>query len=157
MPKYEVKNVKSFIGREGYGFNASLYRDGKKVAFVYDMADGGPTRYDWEDRKEEAILDAYAAAQPQHESPYTPGKMYDVDADHVMSRLVDNFDIAKKLKAQLKKKTLYVFNGNCYNMAIGYTPSIADALAAKHPGSIALNKLPFDEALGLYIKYAVKD
>jgi hypothetical protein len=48
---YEVKNVKSFKGHDGLGFNASLYRDGTKVAFVTDLASGGDIDFNWEDSK----------------------------------------------------------------------------------------------------------
>ena len=40
MSKYTVKNVKSFMGREGHGYECSLYSDGKKVASVTDTCDG---------------------------------------------------------------------------------------------------------------------
>lgn len=39
-PVYSVKNVKSFMGREGYGFEASLYKHGKRVGSITDVADG---------------------------------------------------------------------------------------------------------------------
>ena len=39
--KYTVKNVKSFMGREGYGYSCSLYKDGKNIGTVTDTADGG--------------------------------------------------------------------------------------------------------------------
>jgi hypothetical protein len=44
---YSVKNVKSFMGREGYGFNCNLYKGKKMVAFCYDDASGGPVDIDW--------------------------------------------------------------------------------------------------------------
>lgn len=44
----QVKNVKSFVGMEGHGFNCSLYIDGKKVAFVIDEANGGEFHYQWD-------------------------------------------------------------------------------------------------------------
>ena len=53
MPKritqYTVKNVKTFRGMEGPGYNANLYRNRKKVAQVDDDAQGGPLRYHWLD------------------------------------------------------------------------------------------------------------
>ena len=49
---YSVKNVKSLRGREGIGFNSSLYRDGKRVATVDDPANGGPLDWHWLDWKE---------------------------------------------------------------------------------------------------------
>jgi len=40
--EYSVKSIKTFMGMEGHGFNAYLYRGKKKVAFVIDDASGGP-------------------------------------------------------------------------------------------------------------------
>jgi len=54
MPKlsnhgdYSVKNVKYFTGREGQGYNASLYRGRRKIAFLRNMADGGMGWVDWD-------------------------------------------------------------------------------------------------------------
>jgi hypothetical protein len=47
---YTVKGLKTFVGTEGEGFNATLYRDGKAVAFVIEDASGGPLRIEWKDR-----------------------------------------------------------------------------------------------------------
>jgi len=49
MPKYTVKNVKTFRGMEGEGYNATLYRDGKKVCEVIDDASGGEVNFQWAD------------------------------------------------------------------------------------------------------------
>jgi hypothetical protein len=43
---YTLKAIKTFTGREGYGFNANLYKGGKKIGMVRDMADGGCYHYD---------------------------------------------------------------------------------------------------------------
>ena len=47
----QIKHMKTCIGREGYGFNASLYVDGKKIAFIMDDANGGPE--DGDDKEED--------------------------------------------------------------------------------------------------------
>lgn len=39
--EFEVKGIKTFEGREGYGLNATLYRNGKPFAFFHDAATGG--------------------------------------------------------------------------------------------------------------------
>jgi len=52
---YSVKNVKSFRGREGHGFNSTLYRDNKRVAYVDDDANGGECNYHWLDAKEPRV------------------------------------------------------------------------------------------------------
>lgn len=48
---YSVKGVKTYRGMEGEGFNASLYRNGKRVALVIDDATGGPLMFEWLDHK----------------------------------------------------------------------------------------------------------
>jgi hypothetical protein len=49
MPTYTVKNVKTFRGTDGDGYNATVYCDGKKIALAMDGADGGPLNVEWED------------------------------------------------------------------------------------------------------------
>lgn len=55
MPKYEVKKIKTFMGREGEGFNCTLYRNGKSVADVIDSANGGCYRWAWSDCESERV------------------------------------------------------------------------------------------------------
>ena len=42
---YSVAKVKSFRGTDGYGFNADLMKDGRKIAFVIDEGCGGCLHY----------------------------------------------------------------------------------------------------------------
>ncbi|MEI7436000.1 MAG: hypothetical protein WCL16_04230 [bacterium] len=49
--KYTVKAIKSFMGMDCPGFNATLCMDGKKIAEVINDGSGGETRFNWEDRK----------------------------------------------------------------------------------------------------------
>ncbi len=61
---YTVKGIKSFQGEEGYGFNATLYRDGKKVATVSDYAHGGPLDIRFTNEDEEVKLQEHVRALP---------------------------------------------------------------------------------------------
>lgn len=38
---YTLKNIKQWEGMDGYGLNADLYREGKKVARIHDAGNGG--------------------------------------------------------------------------------------------------------------------
>jgi hypothetical protein len=154
MSNYTVKGVKNFIGREGHGFNATLYRDGKKIAFVSDMADGGCLRFDWEDRSEAAPFEAYAATQPPLQ---THGMVIPCDGDLYASRLVENLSIEKKLKAGLKKKTYFIHDGACYTNKSPYTAYVGSLIKERYKGAVILNERPFDEAFKLFEKYAVSD
>lgn len=53
---YTVNAVKTFRGHDGEGYNANLLRDGKKVAIVVDLADGGETQITWLDFKEKTEI-----------------------------------------------------------------------------------------------------
>lgn len=125
---YTVKNIKTFRGMEGTGFNANLYRGNKKVAFVIDDAQGGELRYEWEDYKaervriygknyageeftykgtpEEKLLVEYAASLPglKHggiEIPCSP--------DLLIEELINKAENRKHLKKLSKTKTLFKY------------------------------------------------
>src|SRR5687768_17542817 len=68
---YEAKGIKTFRGQEGEGYNASLYRDGKKVAFVIDDASGGMLDVEWLDRKEEQLLKDHCVTLPDQVCSFT--------------------------------------------------------------------------------------
>ena len=54
-PIYTVKNVKTFTGMEGLGWECSLYKDGKRLGTVLDDAHGGMLIFHI-DKAEEKIL-----------------------------------------------------------------------------------------------------
>ena len=49
LSDHSLKAVKTFMGREGYGLNANLYRGKKKVATILDDANGGEMDINWSD------------------------------------------------------------------------------------------------------------
>jgi len=122
--EYVVKNVKTFIGMEGHGFNASLYRNGKKVAFVIDSAQGGCFDFqwtDWEEPKvdiniisykgephtfqgtpEEKILTELVETLPKAKSEVFPDGVKET-VDGFVAILIDQFERKKWLKRNLKK------------------------------------------------------
>ena len=55
---YEIKGLKTFMGMEGYGVNASLYYKGKKIAFIIDDGNGGCLNIDY--------LDGHHRNTPSH-------------------------------------------------------------------------------------------
>ncbi|GAH34833.1 unnamed protein product, partial [marine sediment metagenome] len=54
-PKYTIKNIKTFRGHDGQGYNATLYRDGKRIAVLIEFASGGPLDIEWLDRDEKRV------------------------------------------------------------------------------------------------------
>lgn len=66
MANYTIRGVRTFQGMEGDGLNATLYRDGKKVAFILDEGCGGCMDFQWEDghhnsKVEEALFKNFIA------------------------------------------------------------------------------------------------
>lgn len=108
--KYQVKNVKSFQGREGHGFECSLYKDGKKIGTVTDTADGGMIDF-YLDKGEEEILEAFCKTLPKWSSELT-GKKHDTDKDMFITNLVDEWEDNKKLKRLCKTKTVVLMSDN---------------------------------------------
>ncbi len=128
MPEYTIRNFKSFLGHEGHGFNLSLYRDGIKVAFVVDSANGGDFEYSWEDREqpqvdihitgwegkpvtfkgtpEEKIFREFCESLPEVKSDID-SSMMKVDDDLFISRLIDEYLSKQWLQKKLKKFFLF--------------------------------------------------
>ena len=131
--KFTLKGVKTFIGREGYGVNTTLYYEGKKVAFLLDSGNGGELRVDWEikydSKKEEFIRipivdeaklyrDTLINSLPKttwgdlseyrgEKSIIEPNDTYDWDEESVMNILVNTEIDNKEWKKALRKICLF--------------------------------------------------
>jgi len=125
---YSVGNIKTFKGMEGAGFNAVLYRDGKKVAFVIDSGNGGECDFQWKDLEspkvdinitiddgkphtfkgtpEEKILYEYLETLPREPSEYFP-EGHKTDPDIFVEKLLNKFESERWLKRSLRKKYLF--------------------------------------------------
>jgi hypothetical protein len=101
--KLEARGVKSFLGREGHGFNASLYINGKKAAFVMDSADGGMYDWRWLDKDAEKAFAEHIEMIP----PVGGEFPHNVDADEVMGGLVDDALNARRFARLMKTKTVF--------------------------------------------------
>jgi hypothetical protein len=112
---YTLKGVKTFRGREGYGLNATLCRDGKAVAFILDSGNGGMVDFDWADQKqgeskEEALFNAFIAeeklkADDVKKDEYEHTERFYFNTEHWVNTLVDKMQNDKKFR-KLCKTTL---------------------------------------------------
>lgn len=136
---YSVKGIKSFRGMEGYGFNATLYRDGKKVCFVIDEATGGNYLYEWVDRKEETILRDYCKSLPKEHYPEHDITI-DVDADMFVNELVIEFENYTQFKRKCKTATLFTLktdeDGKYWSFKRTYCPDMKRFLQTKYGDQI---------------------
>ena len=117
--EYSVKNVKSFQGREGYGFNCNLYRNNRKIGFCMDDASGGGMYpIDWAgniDRQEEQqLLNAHLETLPPVDSDFG-GDPLRIDEGWFVEELVNEAERQKdlrKMRRQCQTKTLFRLDGD---------------------------------------------
>ena len=53
---YRLRNLKPQVGREGYGWSASIYKDSKKIGTAFDDASGGPVHIDLPQHELDALI-----------------------------------------------------------------------------------------------------
>lgn len=141
---YTVKGVKSFRGNKGYGFNATLYKDGKAIAFVYDDANGGCYMYEWKDK---------AAEQPLLElakQKYPDMKFEQMDA--FVGSLIDDVLLEKDAAKLTKGKVAILKDGKIYTIKAPHgtvTPQFLELVAKKNPTAKVLNTAPLSEVVAL--------
>jgi len=98
-PKVTIKNLKSFRGMEGYGFNADIYINGVKSMFAMDGGNGGQFDY-------EIVFGQGANFQLLKDyvkSISKKGEDSDMEMDLYIARKVDEYENAK-LKAKNENK-----------------------------------------------------
>lgn len=136
---YSVRNVKTFRGMEGEGFNATLYREGRRIAFVIDDASGGDIQIQWTNRctrdvEEKPLLD-FLKTLPKEK---WEDQEYDVTPDVFIATLVDQSQIEKRLKQLFEKKTLFRLredsteDDNWRVIERPFSPAIKSALFKKY-------------------------
>ena len=157
--QYQIKAFKSFRGMEGKGYNATLCRDGKPVAFVIDEGNGGEVNFHWEDFKaprvdvivrhyqthaptqylgtpEEALFAAYVMALPQYEFY---GKSYH-NFDTAMGELVQKVETEKQYIRWCKTSTVFHVKGDkegeFRTMKMVYSPKAKAVIIAKYGNQI---------------------
>jgi len=157
---FSVKNIKSFNGREGVGYSATLYLDGKKFAEIFDDANGGEVEVNcfdyhshtkvkiktyidkdgvqqtWDVSPNYALLHNYVLTLPQWKSLFSD-EMYDMTVGLFVEELVNKILEEKKL-AKAKKKgicfKLNVDNKNTYRTINTHDMEVAVAYLNKQFG-----------------------
>lgn len=99
---YKAENVE--FSRE-HSFSCDLLKDGKKIAAVH-VDEYADFTYQWEDSKHEKELLGYVKNLPEADMPYGGGK-FRYDLELYVARLVDDFEIDKKLRKACKTMTLF--------------------------------------------------
>lgn len=176
--EYEVKGIKTFTGMEGGGYNATLYRNGKKVAAVIDDASGGPLMVEWVDYQkpripvkvskyggkykatvqmtpEEKALHDYAVALPPLKSNIASedepdGMVMEMDTELFLEELVNQALLLKDLQKMTKGKLAFEVGGKVYTMATRDNEAAArEHLKRRHPSAKVLNDMQVQDALAI--------
>lgn len=165
-PTYTVKGIKTFVGMEGHGYNASLYRDGKLVAFVIDDASGGPLQVEWKDHAagkvavqtkdhkgdprtvrmtpEEKALHEHATAMPPSVCDWVDpdtGKPAELDmtSELFIEGLVNDALLLKDVAKMTRGKVAFVRDGKLYTVKCEPTAANVAKVKERNPGAVVLN------------------
>ena len=172
--QFQVKGVKTFEGMEGYGINANLYFEGKKVAFILDEGNGGCLDVRWDRDKgyrwNDNPLIPLMKTLPKTTYLEVYGKdecdlgEYKWDEESVCNCLVDEYLAKQEFKKCLKKvsvllddNTIATYKANAsdldatYNLKEGKITFREYVLKDKSVKTI-LNDLPLDDAFNVYMK-----
>lgn len=173
-PIYTIKNLKTFRSNDGGGFNASLYRDGTKVADVDDEGNGGSLMFHWLDHKaprvaltrpshvrtapgatytrhatpEEARLLAYADTLPPIKAH---GLVIPEDEETVVSSLVADHEFMAKARRAFKTKVVGIQGDAMVTVNRPPTPENIARVRAQHPAITVVSDLPVDDALAMIL------
>lgn len=98
-PVVTIKNLKSFRGMEGYGFNADIYVNGVKSMFAMDGGNGGQIDYEVVKGQEANVQ----LVKDYVKSISKRGDDSDMELDIYIAGKVDEFENLK-LKAKNEKK-----------------------------------------------------
>lgn len=174
---YHVAGVKSFIGMEGHGYNATLYFEGKKVAFVIDDAGGGPLDVQWEGPRDqtrtidggngkvwhvkataaELALEEAIKGLPDvvcsFDDPNTgrPATLA-MTAELFIDDLVNAAQALKDVRKAIKAGIMFAAEGKVYSTKCDpQSEKVRAQIRRKHPDARMLNDMDEREALDLYL------
>ena len=171
--KFQVKGVKTFTGREGYGINANLYYENKKVAFLLDSGNGGMLDIDWnwgskDDKPYVPAIVKEAKLYLETLVNTLPKKSmwgeYDFDDEGIVNTLIDGY-LAKQDFNKVLKKVSVVPSDNkiasykakasdldkTYNFKEGVMTFREFVLKDKSV-KLILNDMPTDKAFNTYME-----
>lgn len=144
---YEVKKVKCFNTPDGGGFNCDLYKDGVKIASVFNGGNGGCHDYSFGNRQrtqyhdggvdELKALQDFCKSLGKYEDEDGPHHIeLDWDVDLFVSHLIDEFESNKKLARLCKTKCVIRLKEDrpdeIRTFKFAYTPQLGDQIRKKY-------------------------
>lgn len=171
---WSVKNLKSFNGMEGKGYNATLCHHGLSVAEVIDDASGSELTINWSDYRadmvegscynymgekvsremtpEEKLFNDYVLTLPMHVCNFTDkgGKQVEMRMTDVLfvDELINDQFLLKQLRSLTNKKIAFItLEGKLYTTKGELGQNVVKQVLTKHVGAIILNSLSEQDAI----------
>lgn len=139
MSEFSLKVNKTFMGREGHGFNATLYRNGKKVADIHDMADGGICGFYWRNMQDEYRFEELVKKLPLTASKYFPDGLK-VSNDATIAFLAHCNEMRQKIKKARNPKVVFSDGEKTYELRnIELTNEVREWISKNHPNAFIWN------------------
>lgn len=113
--RFELKKFKAHkeLSEETLCFDADLWADGAKVAFVCNHGTGGCHEVRWLDQTKGKEIEALCASQPDEEyDDYGMHMVVKYEVDTLVDKLIDMHERDKWLKTQCKKHVLFRLKGD---------------------------------------------
>lgn len=171
---WSVKNLKSFNGLEGAGYNATLLHNGVKVAEVIDDASGGEININWTDyaakavkgycfnymgekvsremSPQEKLFNDYVLTLPIHVCNFTDksGKQVEMKMTEALfvDEIINDAFMLKQLRSLTKGKIAFItLEGKLYTMKGELGQDVVKQVLTKHVGAVILNNMSEQDAV----------
>lgn len=144
MKDLQIKGLKTWVSRDGGGYQFTLYEAGKKVLFVHNDGNGGCLDLDSLDNGDFLKrLHAHCESLPPRSLDYMglENETLPVDIEIFLEELLNDHEQAKQIAKAKKKGVVFTLNGNqkeFYTLNILDTAKAIAYLDKHHPNQYTL-------------------
>lgn len=144
MKDLQIKGLKTWVSRDGGGYQFTLYEAGKKVLFVHNDGNGGCLDLDSLDNGDFLErLHAHCESLPPRSLDYMglENETLPVDIEIFLEELLNDHEQAKQIAKAKKKGVVFTLNGNekeFYTLNILDTAKAIAYLDKHHPNQYTL-------------------
>jgi len=147
-----VKGVKTFMGSDAPGYNATLMVNGKKAAEVVNDGGGGETSFRWNDYEAEKLFGIYVESLPPVDYGSMVGdnpQLIKPNDDCVVSDLVERHIERKKILRLIGQRKLVWKTNTCRDSQylVGRVPASSPAVLAAQVQEIKDNNAGDDKLM----------
>tara|TARA_R110000772_G_C13310278_1_gene440245 strand:+ start:32061 stop:32576 length:516 start_codon:yes stop_codon:yes gene_type:complete len=159
--EWSVKNVKTFHGHDGNGYEASLYQGKRRVALVVEDGWGGGLQFHWlvgenVEGSSSSALEAHCGTLPQipYQSIIVEGgpTSFAVDGAILVDEMVALYQYRRDMRKSMKNHVLWMEGDKLQegNRVGVVNASVIGLYRDAFKFDKSLNEMPEDDALALY-------